>query len=443
MLGWLLTGGALPWLLSLVGVFFWIYLKGGPFRHPIRMLRVFWDPPEPGAMSPRRALLLALAGTLGVGNLVGVANAIWIGGAGAVFWMWISALIAMILKYAEILLAVAHRRVGSRGFFGGSYYYIMDELRRRKWAKAAVAVSGAVAILMVLNGLSMGCIIQANAVSTAFRGVLHLPAWLIAVVLTVMTVPVILRGTKGISALTEILVPIMTAGYLILSVAVLVIRWDALGAALLSIFRSAFSAEAFGGGVLGFFTSRALRVGTMRGLMSNEAGCGTAPTAHAAADCESPASQGIWGVMEVFVDTILLCSATALVILVNREDALEFGSDAMMMSIRAYSGVLGDWAEWFFCAAVVCFAWATILCWANYGMESVRFLSNRRIVRYGYVALFGAGIVVGCLLAPEQIWTLADFAIAALTTVNLLFLLLMRKRIKHETEVWGSVRESK
>ena len=437
MVGWLLTGGALPWLLSGAGVFFLVYLRGGPFRHPVRMLRVLGAKPQEGAMSPRRALLLALAGTLGVGNLVGVANAILIGGAGAVFWMWISALVAMILKYAEILLAVAHRRVGKRGFFGGSYYYIMDELHRRNWKKLAAFAGGGVAVLMLLNALSMGCIIQANAVSTAFGGVLGFSPWVAALSLVLLTIPVILRGTSGISALTEILVPIMTGGYLILSIAVLVIRKEALGEAFASIFRSAFSGEAFAGGLIGFFTSRALRVGTMRGLMSNEAGCGTAPTAHAAADCESPASQGIWGIMEVFVDTVVLCTATALVILVNYGEVASLGSDSMMMSIRAYSGVLGEWAEWFFCAAVFCFAWATLLCWANYGMESVRFLNGKRVWRYLYVALFGAGIVIGCLLAPERIWTLADFAITALTTTNIVFLFLMRRRVKSETEEWG------
>jgi len=388
-------------------------------------------------MSPRRALLLALAGTLGVGNLVGVANAVWIGGAGAVFWMWISALVAMILKYSEILLAVAHRRCGNNGYFGGSYYYIKDELERRHHPKLAAFVGAMVAVLMVLNGMSMGCIIQANAVSTAFVGVAGISHWWIAGALVLLTLPIILRGTRGISALTEVLVPIMTGGYLILSIAVLVIRREALPSAFASIFREAFSKEAIGGGILGFATSRALRVGTMRGLMSNEAGCGTAPTAHAAADCESPASQGIWGIMEVFVDTILLCSATALVILVNYGEVSMLGEDAMMMSIRAYSSVLGGWAEWFFCAAVVSFAWATLLCWANYGMESVRFLSERKRWRYLYVAVFGACIAIGSVLAPGQIWTLADFAIAALTTVNLLFLLLMRKRIKRETDVWG------
>jgi AGCS family alanine or glycine:cation symporter len=222
MLEWILTGGALPWMLAGAGVFFLVYLKGKPFRHPIRMLKVFSEKPESGAMPPMRALLLALAGTLGVGNLVGVANAVWIGGAGAVFWMWVSALVAMILKYAEVLLAVAHRRRGRHGFFGGSYYYIMDELLRRNWQRLAVFAGGGVAVLMLLNALSMGCIVQANAVSSAFGRVFSLSPAVVALILSLLTIPVILRGTKSISALTELLVPVMTCGYLILSVVVLV-----------------------------------------------------------------------------------------------------------------------------------------------------------------------------------------------------------------------------
>lgn len=436
MLAWVLTGGLIPWILMVVGIFFFIYLKGGPFGHPVRMIRVLTQKPKEGAMSPRRALLLALAGTLGVGNLVGVANAVWLGGAGAVFWMWVSAFVGMILKYAEILLAVAHRRVGRHGFFGGSYYYVSDELRSRGFGRLAVFVGGGVAALMIANALSMGCIIQANAVSTAFSGVLHVSPWLVGAVLIGLTLPIVLRGTKGISALTEVLVPIMTLGYLILSVAVLVLRKDVLGDAFLSIFTSAFSSRSMGGGLVGFLTSRALRVGTMRGLMSNEAGCGTAPTAHAAADCDSPASQGVWGVFEVFVDTILLCTATALVILVSYGDVSMLGEDGMMMSIRAYSVVLGDWSAWFFCAAVVCFAWATLLCWANYGMESLRFLTKQKKWRYLYVAVFGACIGIGSLLAPKEIWTFADVAVTLLTTVNIIALCLMRRLVKMETELW-------
>lgn len=434
MLKWLLTGGAVPILLIAGGAFFTVYLKFQPLCSPRKMWRAMRTPAE-GGVSPFRAVMLALAGTLGVGNIVGVANAVYIGGAGAVFWMWVSALVAMVLKYAEILLAVAHRRVARDGsFFGGAYYYIKDHFESHKHFRTAAVLSAVFAVLMIVDALGMGCVIQVNAVSSAFHGVLNIPLWISGAVLAVLTVPVIVRGTKGISSLTELLVPIMTAGYLILSVAVLILKRDALGAAFSSIFREAFKADSVGGGIIGFLTSRAIRTGTMRGLLSNEAGCGTAPTAHASANTKSPAAQGVWGIFEVFVDTILLCTVTALVILVSYKDVEMLGNDAVMMTIRAYSCVLGSWAEWFFCAAILCFGYATLLCWANYGLESLHALSQKRIWKYLYFGIFSVCIFIGAVAAPDSVWDISDFAIASLTTVNLFVLFLMRREIKEETE---------
>ncbi len=430
MLRWLLTGGPVPVLLMLCGVFFLFYLKGRPFVRPRAMLRALTDSSSNEGVSPFRAVMLALAGTLGVGNIVGVANAILIGGAGAVFWMWISALLAMLLKYAEIVLAVAHRRERRGGFFGGAYYYIKDHFLSKRRFRAAVILSSVFAAFMIVDALSMGCIIQVNAVTSAFEGVCGIPAWIIGGLLLALTLPLVLRGSRGISSLTELLVPIMTAGYVILSAAVLIIRHDAVGAAFSSIFSSALCIEGVGGGVIGFLTSRALRVGTMRGLLSNEGGCGTAPTAHAEANTKSPASQGIWGIFEVFVDTILLCTATALVVLVSLPELTAMGESGVMLTIRAYSLVLGGWSEWFFCAAVACFGYATLLCWANYGMESLRFLSPRRRWRYLYILAFGICILFGAYAAPDAVWDIADFAIATLTTINLAVLFLMRREIK-------------
>ncbi|MBR2018839.1 MAG: sodium:alanine symporter family protein [Clostridia bacterium] len=433
MLRWLLTGGGIPILLLLSGVFFWFYLGFRPFRTPKKLICALRGAGDGDGSSPFRAVMLALAGTLGVGNLVGVANALWIGGAGAVFWMWVSALVATVLKYAEILLAVSHRRLIGGRFVGGAYYYIKDWFLAHGWVRVGVLLSGIFALLMVVDSLTMGCMIQVQAVSAALEGVCGVPLWVSGVGLVILTLPVIARGSRGISALTEVLVPIMTAGYVILSAAVLILRRDALGEAFLSIFREAFSPKSVGGGVLGFLTSRALRVGTMRGLLSNEAGCGTAPTAHASANAVSPAAQGVWGIFEVFVDTILLCTATALVILVSGSEIALYGGDAMMLTIRAYASVLGDWAGYFFSAAVLCFGYATLLCWANYGMESLSFLSRRRIWRGAYLLAFAVCICIG-ISAPAFIWDLSDFAIAALTSINLTVLFLLRREIKRETD---------
>lgn len=433
MLKWALTGGILPILLIACGLFFLWYLRLYPFRTPRRMWRAMRAPTAGDGISPFRAVTLALAGTLGVGNIVGVANAIWIGGAGAIFWMWISALVAMILKYAEILLAVSHRREGRHGFFGGAYYYIRDYFEAHRKMRLALILSGAFALLMIVAGIGMGCVIQVNAVSYAFRGVMGIPTWISGAALVLMTLPVIVRGTKGVSSLTELLVPIMTLGYLILSVAVLTVRRDAIGTVFLSIFRDAFSAQSLGGGLLGFLTSRVIQSGTMRGLLSNEAGCGTAPTAHAAANAKSPAAQGVWGIFEVFVDTILLCTVTALVVLVSFDEVQGLGADGVMMTIRAYSTVLGGWAEWFFAVAILSFGYATLICWASYGLECLRFLTSRRVYRYLYFSVFGAAILLGAVAAPESVWTMTDVSVTFLTLLNLSALLLLRREVRRET----------
>jgi AGCS family alanine or glycine:cation symporter len=423
----------IPILLICCGIFFLCYLRAYPLRSPRGMLRALRLPSE-GDVSPFRALMLALAGTLGVGNIVGVASAVAIGGAGSIFWMWVSALIAMVLKYAEILLAVSHRRADRKGgFFGGAYYYIKDHFESCGHFRLGAVLSAVFALLVVAVSLSMGCVVQGNAVARAVTGVTGLPTWICGGVLACLTLPVIARGSRGVSALTELLVPIMSAGYVILSAAVLITRREAVGDAFCAILRGAFSAEGMAGGAVGFLTSRALRVGTMRGLLSNEAGCGTAPTAHASACAKDPAAQGVWGILEVFVDTILLCTATALVILVSYPEVEMLGHDAVMMAIRAYSVVLGGWSEWFFCLAILCFGYATLLCWASYGQEALRYLSGRGFMRAGYVVLFGVLLWGGSLAAPDAIWDAADFSISALTTLNLAVLFLMRREVCDKT----------
>jgi AGCS family alanine or glycine:cation symporter len=178
-----------------------------------------------------------------------------------------------------------------------------------------------------------------------------------------------------------------------------------------------------GGGLLGFLTSRVIQSGTMRGLLSNEAGCGTAPTAHAAANAKSPAAQGVWGIFEVFVDTILLCTVTALVVLVSFDEVQGLGADGVMMTIRAYSTVLGGWAEGFFAVAILSFGYATLICWASYGLECLRFLTSRRVYRYLYFSVFGLAILLGAVAAPESVWTMTDVSVTFLTLLNLSALL--------------------
>lgn len=445
MLAWLLTGGLIPIALIGCGLFFTFYLRGRPLTAPRRMLSALRTEGAGAKQgeSPFRAVTLALAGTLGVGNIVGVANAISVGGAGAVLWMWVSALFAMLLKYAEILLAVAHRRQkGDGAFFGGAVYYLEDLLLRLRRPRLSRILPALFSLLLLLNSLSMGCAIQANAVSEAAKGIWGAPQWYVGLLLLLLTLPWLIGGGRLISRLTERLVPLMTLGYVLLSVAALLAGRDRIGAAVEEILAEALRPSSAVGGVIGFLTSRALRVGTMRGLLSNEAGCGTAPTAHAAADAKSPAEQGVWGIVEVFVDTILLCTATALVILVS-PNAQSSGSVDVMLTVEAYASLLGGWSRHFLGAAIFCFGWATLLCWGKYGLESLAFLTSRRTLRLGYLLLFGLCTLLGATLAPGAIWGISDFAIATLTSINLCALLAMRKEIRTETDRLVGIRPKK
>lgn len=430
---WIFTGGFIPICLLLCGGFFLIDLRLQPFLSPKKMIRALKMTPTDG-VSPFRAVTLALAGTLGVGNIVGVASALVIGGAGAIFWMWISACLAMILKYAEILLAVKYRQTRRDGScFGGAVYYIKACFSRIGHAKFGNALAIIFSLVMILDALTMGCVIQVNAIASSLDGILGIPPYFCGIFLLLLALPVILRGAKGISALTEYLVPIMSLGYLILSLAVLFLCRDALLPTLQRIISEAISPMGAVGGILGFLNSRALRVGTMRGILSNEAGCGTAPTAHSCAQTDSPAAQGVWGIFEVFVDTILLCTLTALVILLAFPDLQDFGLSPAMMTVLAYSAVLGDWASYFLCAAILCFGYATVICWAGYGAESVRAISHKKRYQVLYFSLYGVCILLGVRGAPDYVWDVADFAIATLTTINLSVLLLMREEIRQET----------
>ncbi len=430
-------GGLVPVALVSMGIFFSVYLRMFHLTHPGRLMRVLVGRGRQERRASLRALALALAGTLGVGNIVGVASAIALGGPGAVLWMWVSALCAMLLKYGEIVLAMRHRHRDREGVLHGSAMsYIRDGLGQRGLPVLGRAVSSCFAVLCLVNALSMGSVLQAHAVSGAFEDAFGLSPVLTGVVLASLTFLVIRRGSGGVMKLTEKLVPLMSLGYLVLSVAVLALRAEALPSAMASILQNALTPSAAGGGVLGFLLSRGIRYGTMRGLLSNEAGCGTAPMAHATAENTEAARQGVMGIFEVFVDTVLLCTVTALVILVSLPDTGAYGDRYMSITLDAYAATLGQGAVSFMAVAVLCFGFATVLCWAHYGMECVHFLSRRTGVKKAFVILYSASVLWGAVGASGLVWELADLAIGLMTLINLGALFLMRGEIREETRRW-------
>ncbi len=431
-----LFGVAVPVLLIAVGIFYIILLKAFHIRNPLAIIKSLTKKNTRSGISPFKAVTLALAGTLGVGNIVGVSAAITLGGFGAVFWMWISALCAMLLKYAEIVLAMRHRRYDADGRpYGAAMYYINDKFSSLALSSLGKILAAIFALFCILNALTMGSMIQSNAISESFEGVFKLPPVICGAVIALLSLLILPRGTDAMAKFTEILVPLMSLGYIVISLAILIIKRDMLGYALRAIISDAFSIDSAASGFLGFLLSRALRFGTMRGLISNEAGCGTAPTAHAASNTQSAVEQGFWGIFEVFADTILLCTMTALVVIINFGD-LRYKSSMIMLTIDAYSNVLGNSASIFLSIAVLCFGFATIICWGHYGIESVGYFTKNKAMKRLFIALYCASVFVGAFAASDAIWRLADFAIGAMTLINLMMLVLCSGEVKKETEIY-------
>lgn len=423
---------AVPFILIVSGIFFLFRLKFFHILHPVKVIRSMFGKRDRNkdGISPIRALFLALAGTLGVGNIVGVAGAIHIGGFGAVFWMWISAFAAMLLKYAEILLAHRHRRFDPDGTpHGSAMYYIRDCFSSLRLPAVGSFIAFVFAILCVTDSLTMGCVIQINAVSHALNGVFSLPLIICGIFVSVIIGFILYHGDGMISKVTEVIVPLMSFIYIVMSLAVMLIRRSDCVSAFRSIFDDAFSFRSMGGGIIGFLTARSVRLGTIRGVLSNEAGCGTAPIAHAKSSSESAAAQGFLGIAEVFIDTILLCTMTAIVIIISYDKVSCFGNDPVMMAVHAYSAVLGDLAGYILGISILFFGFATMICWANYGIECVRYLSKSKAVTIIFEILFCVAAIVGACISPNAVWTVSDLALGLMTLINVPIICMMSKEV--------------
>ncbi len=428
-------GTAVPIMLVLAGMYYLVLLRGFHITKIKKVIKVLTVRQNKNGVSPFRAVTLALAGTLGVGNIVGVSAAIYLGGFGSIFWMWVSAFFAMLLKYAEIVLAVKHRRYDENNKpYGSAMIYIEDYFKSIGLRRLGCGIAVLFSLLCILNSISMGSMIQVNAITGAFESVWGISPIVIGVFLSVTVLFIISRGSEGISRFTEMLVPIMTLGYVVLSLAVIFLRLNKIDDAFISIFKDAFKVDSAVGGILGFFLSRALRFGTMRGLVSNEAGCGTAPTAHSTSNTKSPVEQGFWGIFEVFVDTILLCTMTAIVVIISFSEVKHFGNNFIMMTLGAYKNVLGDFAAYFLAVAVLFFAFATIICWAHYGMQSVMYLKKSKFFLRTYIVIYSLSVFLGAIISTNIIWEAADFAIGAMTVINVIIICLMSREVKKETE---------
>ena len=446
-----LSGIAVPLLLVTIGLFYGFKLKFFHILKPRLVIGGMRSEKRSGGISSGKAVCLALAGTLGVGNIVGVSSAIYLGGFGAVFWMWVSALVAMILKYAEIVLAMRYRKWDSEGRpYGAAMLYIKAFFESHRLKKIGNAVAAVFAVSFLLNALTMGSMLQANAISDAVSGVFGISPLLVGGILCLLTFIMLRRGSGGMASLTEILVPVMSIGYIVMSIAVIIGNAGDVADAFNLIFSSAFTPSSAVGGIGGYIFTSSVRYGVMRGLVSNEAGCGTAPTAHAIADCKLPAKQGMWGIFEVFADTIVLCTMTALCVILNYDAALEYGGNYMMMTVAAYARSLGNFAAVFISISVVCFGFATIVCWAHYGTVSAKYFGDKKWIGALFSAVYCGCVAVGCVVSADTAWQLADLAMGVMTVINLCVITGMWKEVKEESDLFfsslsfrGSFRENK
>nr|WP_249299132.1 sodium:alanine symporter family protein [Feifania hominis] len=365
-------------------------------------------------ISPFQALTTALAGTIGTGNIVGVATAIIAGGPGALFWMWVSAFFGMATKYAEIVLAIKFRTVNERGeYVGGPMYYIEKGLHLKPLAVVF-------ALFAALASFGIGNMTQVNSISANLRATFHIPPLVTGLVAALIVGLVILGGIRRIGSVTEKMVPFMAIPYLLGGVAILVVNRAALPDALSLVFREAFSFRAVGGGVAGYVIFNAMKYGVARGVFSNEAGLGSAPIVHAAADVDHPVKQGVWGVFEVFFDTILGCSVTAFAILTS--GLLGSGIGDAEISSAAFELAFPGFGSIFVTVAMVFFAFSTILGWSYYGERCVEYLfgGGATVV---YKIIYLAAIVVGATLNLSLVWKIADTLNGLMAIPNLIALL--------------------
>jgi len=392
-------------------------------------------------ITPFQAVTTALASTVGTGNIVGVATAIVRGGPGAIFWMWVSAFFGMVTKYAEVVLAVKFREVDANGtHHGGPMYYIEKGLKM-KWLAVIFAV------LATLATFGIGNMTQANSIADSMSSTFSIPVFVTGCLIAIIAGLVIIGGIKRIAQVTEKLVPFMAVFYVIGSLVIIFANITKLPGAFGMIFSGAFNTKALEGGLMGYIIMKAMRFGVARGVFSNEAGMGSAPIAHAASSEKDPVKQGLWGIFEVFVDTIIICSLTGLVILMSGINAFEHteflnkagdtvinfvGPDVeggAALTLSAFQATFGQPGRIFVTIGILLFALSTILGWSYYGEQSIRYFTKNASILDGYKVLFVVFTIIGAMGGLEIIWDIADTLNGLMAIPNLIAVLLLFKLV--------------
>lgn len=417
-----------------IGLSYTLHLRFFPLFHMKRWLgatigSLASSSRRSGRVSSFEAMSTALAGSMGIGNIAGVASALVAGGPGAVFWMWVSSAFGMMTKYAEITLGYRYRHRDRDGhFYGGPMYYIKEGLH-------SPSLASAYALFGTVSALGMGNMTQSNSISNALLEVFDIPPILTAVCLIPVCGVSILGGFSRISKISAAVIPFISFFYLAGSIAAIFLHIQAVPGAFAMIFREAFSLRPAFSGAAGYTLSQAIRTGVSRGVFSNEAGLGSSVLAHTASDEPMAATQGMWGIFEVFADTLVVCTITALVILTS--GLYDIGSyaaglpglpDGIVLATRAFCASFGAAGGYFTAFATVIFAFATLLAWSHYGAQCCSYLFGQRFLSL-FRFLFLAFLLPGCLSSMTAVWELADICNGLMAVPNLIALTLLHKQV--------------
>ena len=429
-----------PALVLILGVGIYLTMATGfvQFRYFPRAIRTFFSRlagrRENNGVSPFRALCTALAATVGTGNLIGVAGAICLGGPGSIFWMWICGFLGMALKFAEAVLAVRYRVTQGGEHFAGPMYMIRQGLPPRwHWLATVYSFFGVIAAFGVGNATQInGVIVSVNeamgefGIQPTMQGNL-----LLGIGLGLLIGAMFLGGAGRIGKCAELLVPFVSCGYLALCAGALITRASSIPEAFFAIVQGAFCPGAVTGGILGSAFS-ALRVGVSRGVFTNEAGMGTASIAHGSADVAHPGEQGLMGIVEVFLDTILICTMTALVILTSGVN-IPYGTDVGgVLTAAAFVQVYGDWVRVFLAFSLCCFALATVLGWGLYGARCAQYLFGERAWK-AFALLQSGMVVLASVMQTGILWSLAETVNGLMAIPNLIVLAALSPELKRLT----------
>jgi len=368
-----------------------------------------------------KALTTALAGTLGVGNITGVASALMIGGPGSIFWMWIAALFSMILKYSEIVLAITHRTKSNGVSQGGAMYYIRNPI-----------IALFFSIFCISTSFTVGNIMQGSALSEIMLKAFNTPKIFCAALLSVSVFAVMCRSLKQISNVTLFCIPFASGVYIIMCLLIIIPNAKSIPSLIYLIISDAFSVKAGAAGFSGYIIFEKMRIGVSRGLLTNEAGCGSAPLAHSSAETDYPSEQGFWGIFEVFADTILICSLSAFAFILSGSCISEQNETVFVLNV--FSSVLGKNSEIILCICFFIFVFATMIGWSYYGIVSLEYINQSKKIKVLYTLAYSLCAFVGCYAKTGTSFALADITLGFMTIINCAALLSKRGTIKKLTD---------